>query len=327
MEGTRLSAMVVLAVALGGCASDGRQFIFDALAKADQGWSKLPAYERGKHYLQVGDYGLAIGAFETDIQSNPKSVWSLNGAAIAYQRIGRSDVAERLFEQALALDPGSPVTLNNQAYLKLSQGDRGAAAVLFARAKSSLGTPESANTLVSRVVEGNAALAGAVAAVPPVAETADSETQVRSAKVEPVATAALPAVETASVDPPAAPMPSAEPAASEPAAVPLPKLVIVNGSGCNRLAHRLGHFLSDKGFEVQRLANAAVFGRKTSVVFFYGASRDGAEALVRSIPVPVRLVETRNPYVTVELLAGHDLDAFENVVASAGTPAPAGGRM
>ncbi len=377
-------AAMVLASALGGCESSGNDFIYQALAKADKGWSALPDYERGKRYLQVGDYGLAIEAFEMELRRDPASVRSLNGAAIAYQRIGRDDVAEKLLGRALQIEPNSAFTLNNMAFLFMTHGDRAGALAMIERAKAAPAN----NATVTSVLKGNETLL-----VPQPVAQVDSETRLTAAKTVPVTAAPFeapvvaaapqgvapqaprpqlvldlpaplvpepelpPRVEIASpkatapirqplieapqsiriasakIDIPA-PQPvldlpesaavasrqaaTLEPQAPRPAAAGnlLATLSVVNGSGHSRLAHRIGQFLTGRGFRVAQLANARSFGRRQTLLFCHAASRQKAEAIARSMPIAVQVVELKSDSDRIELVAGRDLDAFDGQMAA-----------
>ncbi len=59
----------------------------------------------GKRMLASGNYGSAITAFRTALRLDPASATASNGLAIAYDAIGRPDLARRYFEQSMGLDP------------------------------------------------------------------------------------------------------------------------------------------------------------------------------------------------------------------------------
>jgi hypothetical protein len=61
--------------------------------------------QRGRAQLDAGLDALAIGSFRAELRFNPEQVDAYNGLAVAYGRIGRSDLAQRFFEIALAKDP------------------------------------------------------------------------------------------------------------------------------------------------------------------------------------------------------------------------------
>lgn len=326
-------AAAVAAAVLGGCATSPDKPIFDALAKADKGWSALPDYERGKRYLAVGDYGFAIEAFAAELQHDPRSIRALNGQAIAYQRIGRSDIAERFLKRALDIDPNSPVTLNNEAYLHLMGGDRAGAVAFVARAKASLASDGGTQLRgsISDVLDANATLIASAAPAAPkpsvpaqLEKTGDGDWVLHAVKTTPVETAALAPVA------PATPLPALPdtpvlrlPQGAQQAVAPAQrephlsaKLMIVNGSGRSQMAHHLQQYLATHGIAAQRLVNARRFDRKLSVVFYHPDSRETAVAVAGAIPVRVMLVELKSPARSVEFVAGSDLDRFVGTLAS-----------
>lgn len=79
-------------------------------------------YNMGRSYLALSDYGLAIEAFRRDIRVNGSNPKSLNGLGIAYDMLGRFDLSQKYYQQALALEPELPVTYSNLAYSQYKQG-------------------------------------------------------------------------------------------------------------------------------------------------------------------------------------------------------------
>jgi hypothetical protein len=74
--------------------------------------------QRGRAQLAAGLDALAIESFRSEIRINPDSADAYNGLAVAYDRIGRSDLAQRYFETALAKDPANINAQRNLARLK-----------------------------------------------------------------------------------------------------------------------------------------------------------------------------------------------------------------
>lgn len=93
-------------------------------------------YDRAKHFLREGHYGLAVQEFRAALAERPGSVMALNGLAIAYDWLGRPDLAERHFHRALAVRPDSVETLNNLGYSALRRGQVERARTAFERARS-----------------------------------------------------------------------------------------------------------------------------------------------------------------------------------------------
>ena len=81
------------------------------------------ALAKGREHFALGNYGIAVNAFNAAVTFNSKSIRGLNGLAASYDKLGRFDLAGRYYSNALALDPNSPVTLNNAGYSQLLQGN------------------------------------------------------------------------------------------------------------------------------------------------------------------------------------------------------------
>jgi len=126
-----------------GCAglATNNESLRAILERSGQAQPKLTAYEQGKRHLQLGSAGLAVDAFQAALKDHPDSIPALNGLAVAYDRLGRADVAQRFLDQALALEPNSAVTLNNLAYLNLVGGNTAVALAYAERAKIAAALP------------------------------------------------------------------------------------------------------------------------------------------------------------------------------------------
>ena len=73
--------------------------------------------QRGRAQLGAGLDALAIESFRAEIRRNPDSADAYNGLAVAYDRLGRADLAQRYFETALAKDPANTKVQANLAKL------------------------------------------------------------------------------------------------------------------------------------------------------------------------------------------------------------------
>jgi hypothetical protein len=90
--------------------------------------------DQARVQLTMGQFGLAVDTLQTALHREPQSGRILNLLAVAYDKIGRSDLADRYFAESLQIDPKASVTLNNWGYSKLLRGDRTAALDMFQRA-------------------------------------------------------------------------------------------------------------------------------------------------------------------------------------------------
>lgn len=98
------------------------------------------AYTQGKALLGLNDVPGALAAFRTALAQSPQSVDALNGVAVAYDRLGRADLARAYYEAGMAIDPHSPTLLNNFGYSRYLSGDL-ATAIAPLRAAAASGEP------------------------------------------------------------------------------------------------------------------------------------------------------------------------------------------
>jgi len=105
----------------------------------------------GKRHFANRNFGLAIQAFEEARQIAPQSINVLNALAVSYEEIGRSDIADSYFLEALDVDPSSAQTYNNWAMVHLGRGNAAKAAQLLAEA--------------ARLAPGDPSIAGNIARV------------------------------------------------------------------------------------------------------------------------------------------------------------------
>ena len=75
----------------------------------------------GRSGIETRNYASAITAFRNSALEPEFAAASFNGIAIAYAGIGRNDLAERYFREAVAADPGSERYRNNLATLERSR--------------------------------------------------------------------------------------------------------------------------------------------------------------------------------------------------------------
>jgi len=113
MLGTKNAAVVLLLAVplIGGCQS---VFGGSRMARADQRAELATAQADyaaeqmalGRKALDDGQPGAAVSAFRNAKQMPEQAAAASNGLAIAYSQLGRQDLAERYFREALALAPG-----------------------------------------------------------------------------------------------------------------------------------------------------------------------------------------------------------------------------
>lgn len=100
------------------------------------GLSPQESLARGRTFLASKNYGLAIELFKTAGRDPALEVDSLNGLAIAYDGIGRADLAERYFQKALALRSDDERTRRNLATFYATSGQQEKRRALLASAEA-----------------------------------------------------------------------------------------------------------------------------------------------------------------------------------------------
>ena len=80
------------------------------------------ALARGRSFLGARQYGLAIELFKSARRDPALRTESLNGLAVAYDALGRRDIAERYFEESLASQPADERTRRNLARFYAATG-------------------------------------------------------------------------------------------------------------------------------------------------------------------------------------------------------------
>jgi hypothetical protein len=117
-----------------GC-STGNEFGAQPRFTADGGIEAgVDPLSRGKRHFANGNFGLAIEAFEEAREIAPGSINVMNALAVAYEEIGRPDLADSYFLEALDAEPDSAQTYNNWAMAQLSRGNAVKAQELLAEA-------------------------------------------------------------------------------------------------------------------------------------------------------------------------------------------------
>lgn len=131
----KAAAIAATALSIAGCSVETGHTgaIVGAAGEARDGaWER--EFEQGKESLGSGYLGLALQQFRSALGMNPQSVRVLNAVAVAYDRLGRYDLAELYYDRALALEPESAATLNNVGYSLLTQERYEEALIYFERA-------------------------------------------------------------------------------------------------------------------------------------------------------------------------------------------------
>ncbi|ABF54469.1 tetratricopeptide repeat protein [Sphingopyxis alaskensis] len=120
-----LHAVLVATLAMSGCSSGPRfQAALPQVRDVPVVANLAPheALARGRSFLGARQYGLAIELFRNAGRDPALRTDSLNGLAVAYDAIGRRDIAERYFEEALASQPDDARTRRNLARFYAATG-------------------------------------------------------------------------------------------------------------------------------------------------------------------------------------------------------------
>ncbi len=174
----------------GESAPEPRQPSFDpaggfqaaTVANADGGAAAL---DEGRTYLATGNAAQAISSFRLALAADQGSIPALNGLGIAYDRLGRSDLARQHFEMALSLEPDAADVAYNLGYSLHLAGDSRAAVPWLQRASG--GDDGRAAAAARRLLAAIAAGLEAEAAAPaiaPAAKTLAAPMRVASARID-----------------------------------------------------------------------------------------------------------------------------------------------
>jgi tetratricopeptide (TPR) repeat protein len=77
----------------------------------------------GKKQYRAGNFGLAERYFRRAVETHPRDAEAWVGLAAAYDRLRRFDLADRAYDQAVAIIGLTPELLNNRGYSYMLRGD------------------------------------------------------------------------------------------------------------------------------------------------------------------------------------------------------------
>ena len=126
----RVVLTLILATPLGACssflgihfahhASNAERTLAMTTANRPEATEALPAAatDAGRSQLAAGQVGLAVESFQRALASGEPIAPAANGMGVAYARLGRFDLAQRFFEQAMSIDPADTRYADNLARL------------------------------------------------------------------------------------------------------------------------------------------------------------------------------------------------------------------
>lgn len=98
------------------------------------GGDSQAALAEGRSLLAAANPVQAIAAFRTALAADPRSLAALNGLGVAYDQLGRADLARQQFETALSIDPAASDIAYNLGWTLLKAGQYRAAIAPLQRA-------------------------------------------------------------------------------------------------------------------------------------------------------------------------------------------------
>lgn len=154
-EGKRAALLPVTIVLtlfmLGGCqTSDILSNTGTAIPSAASGDPSNSDLNQGKAQFLSGNYGLAEKHFRKAVELRRDNSEALLGLAASYDRLGRFDLADPVYEQLLKVAGRQPRVLNNMGYSQYLRGDKEKARKFLQEARAALPG--------DKTVEGNLAL-------------------------------------------------------------------------------------------------------------------------------------------------------------------------
>ena len=89
-----------------------------------------------KKFYRTGNYGLAERYYRRAVESRPKDAEAWLGLAACYDQLKRFELADRAYNQAIALVGPIPEVLNNKGYSYMLRGDFGRARTTLLEAQA-----------------------------------------------------------------------------------------------------------------------------------------------------------------------------------------------
>jgi Flp pilus assembly protein TadD len=77
----------------------------------------------GKKQYRAGNFGVAERYFRRAVETHPRDAEAWVGLAAAYDRLRRFDLADRAYDEAVAIIGPTPEVLNNRGYSYMLRGD------------------------------------------------------------------------------------------------------------------------------------------------------------------------------------------------------------
>jgi len=277
-----LIALVALAPGLSGCTTLSNAWARltnkSALAQIRPATNKVAEvgavspvdrlYNSASTAINRRDYGAALDLLQMAKERSPNDPRVLNALGVVYDKLGRFDLSQRYYAQALTAEPGSPIVLGNLAYSD----------ILANRANA--GPPQSPVT----------ALAAAEPA-PVAVEAPTSTPNLTRAAAAPDTRLAL-----------AVAIPAAEVQRAEPLLLGQP-LMIVNATGRLQGQEPVTRYLASAGWSISDEAQPRTV-QVESEIRYEAQHQALAASLAKSLPFPVRMKSCDDGCSGVVLVVG-----------------------
>lgn len=276
---------------LNGCATSPGLSGIRPVGDAAVGQTSVAA---GNALVARGQYGLAVAAYRRVLRLDPANSQALEGLAISYELLGRADLADRYYQEALALAPRNPRIYRNFAAFLHAQRRPGDAEQLMADMRIAL--PELAAEETPALALGLPKPADAAPAEAMTLVAAAAGPDVRLIRQSERAALVVTMPHVAAKLPPTVPAPAA---GSGPRA---PR--VVNAVGRHGVARQTAALLAKGGFAGVETGDA-VFKLKRSRILVPAHQRELGERLSRSLPFSARIEESGRAD-RVQILIGQD---------------------
>jgi Flp pilus assembly protein TadD len=116
------AAIAVIAPLLAACETTGQSAGADprsvtaSLGENSRNPAGLDDLKLGKEHFRNGNFGLAEKHFRQAVELSQDNLEAVIGLAAAYDQLGRFELADRLYKEAMRLGGGSAAVLNNRGY-------------------------------------------------------------------------------------------------------------------------------------------------------------------------------------------------------------------
>lgn len=285
--------------------------------------------------LAHGDYALAIDEYRKALRDHPDDADALNGLAICYDQLGRFDLSDRYFEEALAIAPREPAFYRNFARSLDRQG-RGEDAANLRRDMTAMLAMSTTSEPSPDRDSGPPAVLMAVPDPAPAQEQL-AELSITLPRIAPPDTPAVitgggrhPRLERVSLNEVRLVVPAVASAAGEgrpaaayridigalmaaPIATPLPPRVM-NAVGRKGIAGRFSHYLAAKGVKQVEVGDAQFRVSRTRILF-PPAHRAQAERIAKVLPMAVSIKPSSRADRVLVLIGADALAADDRLAA------------